>query len=35
MSRLTAADFYDPECREIHIPLDPLLTPSAERRQVL
>ena len=26
MSRLTAADFYDPECPQIHIPLDPLLT---------
>ena len=28
MSRLTAADFYDPECPQIHIPLDPLLTPQ-------
>ena len=27
-SRLTAADFYDPECPQIHIPLDPLLTPQ-------
>ena len=28
MSRLTAADFYDPECPQIHIPLDPILTPQ-------
>ena len=28
MSRLTAADFYDPECPQIHIPLDPLRTPQ-------
>ena len=28
MSRLTAADFYDSECPQIHIPLDPLLTPQ-------
>lgn len=28
MSRLTAADFYDPECPQIHIPLDPLLPPQ-------
>ena len=28
MSRLTAADFYDPECPQIHIPLAPLLTPQ-------
>ena len=28
MSRLTAADFYDPEGPQIHIPLDPLLTPQ-------
>ena len=28
MSRLTAADFYDPECPQIHIPLDPHLTPQ-------
>ena len=28
MSRLTAADFYDPECPQIHIPLDPLHTPQ-------
>ena len=28
MSRLTAAAFYDPECPQIHIPLDPLLTPQ-------
>ena len=28
MSRLTAADFYDPECPQIHIPLDPRLTPQ-------
>ena len=28
MSRLTSADFYDPECPQIHIPLDPLLTPQ-------
>ena len=28
MSRLTAADFSDPECPQIHIPLDPLLTPQ-------
>ena len=28
MSRLTEADFYDPECPQIHIPLDPLLTPQ-------
>ena len=28
MSRLTAADFYDLECPQIHIPLDPLLTPQ-------
>ena len=28
MTRLTAADFYDPECPQIHIPLDPLLTPQ-------
>ena len=28
MSRLTAADFYDPEYPQIHIPLDPLLTPQ-------
>lgn len=28
MSRLAAADFYDPECPQIHIPLDPLLTPQ-------
>lgn len=28
MARLTAADFYDPECPQIQIPLDPLLTPQ-------
>ena len=28
MARLRAADFYDPEGREVEIPLDPLLTPQ-------
>ena len=28
MARLRAADFYDPEYREVEIPLDPLLTPQ-------
>ena len=28
MSMLKAADYYDPDCREIEIPLDPLLTPQ-------
>ena len=28
MSRLTAADFYDPECPQIHIPWTPSLTPQ-------
>ena len=28
MSRLRAVDFYDPEGKEIDIPLDPLLTPQ-------
>ena len=28
MARLRAADFYDPDYREVEIPLDPLLTPQ-------
>ncbi len=28
MARLRATDFYDPEGREVEIPLDPLLTPQ-------
>ena len=28
MARLRTVDFYDPEGREIDVPLDPLLTPS-------
>ena len=27
-SKLTAENYYDPDCREITIPLDPLLTPQ-------